>query len=468
MGNAVSDKLLKNTLIYSIGSFGSKILSFLLLPLFSLYLSTVEMGQYDLILTFTMLVTPVVTLQLSDAIYRWLIAEDKKAGTEAKVISSALLMFMLACLVMLLLVVGINYFYPQPYLVETLLLLVTSSLFYILQQALRGLELTQKFALSGILYSFLLLLFSVIGLWLLSDKLFAVLIGMIAANLVVVLIILFRWQVSVYLSWSSIDRQLLKPMLMYALPLVPNAVSWWLMTMANKYIIFQQIDTAANGIYAVSSRLPSILMIVFSLFLLAWQDVILKNDNGDYRQVTTETFAQLSKFMFSIGLIFISISEPLIHYLFAKQFYSAWQYMPLLVLATVFTSFCAFLGTAYQQKKNTLKILTTTLLGAVINIVISFCLMAKIGLFAAALGTLVSFIVVFLIRQQDVKSFYPVQLAWKFFWFPLGLSLVYCYLVNLNQLTINFVLLAIALVMFFILNQRLVGKVWKKITERVL
>ncbi len=130
-------------------------------------------------------------------------------------------------------------------------------------------------------------------------------------------------------------------MLSYS-PLVPNAVSWWLMTMANKYIIFQQLNTAANGIYAVSSRLPSILMIIFSLFLLAWQDVILKDDKADYREITTNTFSQLSKFMFSIGLIFISISEPLIHYLFSSQFYEAWQYMPILVLATIFTSFCAF------------------------------------------------------------------------------------------------------------------------------
>ena len=48
MSNAIGDKLLKNTLIYSIGSFGSKILSFLLLPLFSLYLTTVEMGQFNI------------------------------------------------------------------------------------------------------------------------------------------------------------------------------------------------------------------------------------------------------------------------------------------------------------------------------------------------------------------------------------------------------------------------------------
>ncbi len=78
MSNTIGDKLIKNTLIYSIGSFGSKNLSFLLLPLFSLYLTTVEMGQYDLILTFVLLVTPLITLQLSDAIYRWLIATDKK------------------------------------------------------------------------------------------------------------------------------------------------------------------------------------------------------------------------------------------------------------------------------------------------------------------------------------------------------------------------------------------------------
>ena len=467
MSNTIGDKLIKNTLIYSIGSFGSKILSFLLLPLFSLYLTTVEMGQYDLILTFVLLVTPLITLQLSDAIYRWLIATDKTSSAE-QVITTALSLFLVATIITFIVVGIVVYFEPQPYVLETMLFLFFSALFFILQQVLRGLGLTQKFALIGILYSLLLLLFSLVFLWGCNNKLQAVLLAMIVANIVVNIIILWRWKIYHYLSGKYIDKKLIIPMLSYSLPLVPNAVSWWLMTMANKYIILQQLNTAANGIYAVSSRLPSILMIVFSLFLLAWQDVILKDDKADYREITTNTFSQLSKFMFSVGLIFISISEPLIHYLFSSQFYEAWQYMPILVLATIFTSFCAFLGTAYQQKKNTLKILTTTIVGAVVNIIMSYFLIEYIGLFAAALGTLFSFIVVFIIRQQDVKSFYPVVLTVKSFWLPFILSLVYCYLVSLNQMYINWSLFVISLIISLLLNQQLLGKILQKLKGRIL
>ncbi|MGG7153562.1 oligosaccharide flippase family protein, partial [Clostridium neonatale] len=69
--------LLKNTLIYAIGNFGSKMLTFLLLPLYTYYLTTSEYGYFDLVLSTITLCIPIITLQVNDGMYRDLLDCNK-------------------------------------------------------------------------------------------------------------------------------------------------------------------------------------------------------------------------------------------------------------------------------------------------------------------------------------------------------------------------------------------------------
>ena len=57
--------LLEGICIYGIGMFGTKILVFLIVPLYTYYISTEDMGVYDLLISTVNLLTPIVTLQIS-------------------------------------------------------------------------------------------------------------------------------------------------------------------------------------------------------------------------------------------------------------------------------------------------------------------------------------------------------------------------------------------------------------------
>ena len=71
-------KLINSTIIYSIGNFSSKLLIFLLLPLYTLYLSKEEFGVYDILLTTIYLLIPILSFQISQSLYRWIIYSDNK------------------------------------------------------------------------------------------------------------------------------------------------------------------------------------------------------------------------------------------------------------------------------------------------------------------------------------------------------------------------------------------------------
>ena len=74
-------RLFKTTIIYFIGTFGSKLLVFFLMPLYSAYLSTEQFGTVNLITNIVPLVGPVFTLQVTETIFRFLCTskgEDEK------------------------------------------------------------------------------------------------------------------------------------------------------------------------------------------------------------------------------------------------------------------------------------------------------------------------------------------------------------------------------------------------------
>lgn len=77
-----SSKLAKNTAIYAIGNFGTKILSYVMVLVYSYYITPEELGYYDVVLTTISMIQPLVIFQLNDGVFRFLI-ESKKEQNKA-------------------------------------------------------------------------------------------------------------------------------------------------------------------------------------------------------------------------------------------------------------------------------------------------------------------------------------------------------------------------------------------------
>ena len=69
-------KLGINVVLMSISSFGSKLLTFFLVPLYTSYLTTAEYGVSDLITTTTSLLAPIFTATIGEAVLRYALEKD--------------------------------------------------------------------------------------------------------------------------------------------------------------------------------------------------------------------------------------------------------------------------------------------------------------------------------------------------------------------------------------------------------
>ncbi|EFK35853.1 MATE efflux family protein [Chryseobacterium gleum] len=400
ISSLVKKKMFKETLTYSIGSFGSKILSFLLVPFYTYFLTKKELGEYDLLLTTISLFAPLVSLQISDATYRWLIDKEYISETEkAKIMTNSIITLCIGYLIFCLgfsVYIFFNSFQYQGYFI---VLIFLNCLLPLLQSILRGQGDTRQFAINGILTTFLIVVFNVIFIYLLKLNVEGVFIANILAYTVACILILYKVRIIQYFKFKYWDPKLIKSMASYSLPLIPNLMSWWAISSASKFIILHYMGPEGNGLYAVASRFPALLLVINSVLLLPLQDRILKEQDD-------VTFNRLlGKFIvFEMALAFIlGILSPLMtKILVSKEYFDTWQYMPYLYLGVGFNAIAGFLGLKYQKEKNTLKITLTTLLGAVVSIVLSIILIQYIGLQGISISFLLGFLVVLLVRYIDI------------------------------------------------------------------
>ena len=86
-----------------------------------------------------------------------------------------------------------------------------------------------------------------------------------------------------------------------------------------------------------------------------------------------------------------------------KSYYDSWQFIPFLMLATVYSCFVVFLGNIYLAEKRSVSTLLTTLLGAVLNLILNYPLIKLYGPNGAAIATCVSYFAVYAVRAIDIK-----------------------------------------------------------------
>lgn len=402
--------LLNNTLIYTIGNFGSKILTFALLPLYSYYLNKSEFGSYDLIITTITLGVPIVSFQFSDAIFRWLINHEKENNNKIIVVSNGLIVLLFSLIVSILVYLVVVSIYPIQNAFLVYILFLVSIIYPVIQQIIRGLSLNKLFAFSGVLYSFFLLLSTLIFVVILNLELKGLILASIFANFFAILFLVFKGKILVYFTINKISFQEIKIMFAYSWPLIPNTISWWLVNSANKYLILYYLGTDNNGIFGLANRFPALLVMINSIFMLAWQESAITNFDNEDRQ---KYFSKIIDGLFWIQIVASSLfaisSEWIVKYFISSEFYESWQLMPFLFFGVAFSTFAGFYGTFYLSAKKTKGALYSSVLGGVINVTICYLFIQKFGLQIVSIATFIGYFVLFVFRVFHSKNMVQIN-----------------------------------------------------------
>ena len=396
-------KLVKNTAIFAIGSFSTKILNFLIVPLYTYVLTTEEYGRIDLFTTTISFVLPVITLSIQEAMIRYILGKELDEKT---VVSNCWAVYVVGSLISICL-------YPMYKLyfkTSALALVFTSSLLLqsfntMFEHYLRCIGKNVAYTVKGILGTIVTLSLNVVFLlgfrWGMMGYLYASVISQIV-GVIYLLTIGKLWR---RLTVRYVKRDILKKMISFSIPLIPNSLMWWIMSAGDKYIINYFLGDSANGLYSLALKIPTIITLFYSIFFQAWQMSAIEENNSESRKRFYENVFKLTNALLA-GLIVCIIAgvKPLYVLVMSDRFSPAWIYVPVLCVSTAFNCQASFFGVVYTTSEKTSKAFITTALGAAINLCFNFLLIRPLGLQGVAIGTCLGYVVVCLIRANDTKK----------------------------------------------------------------
>ena len=403
-------RLVSNTMIFAIGTFSSKLLTFFLTRLYTAVLAQAEYGITDLIQQSGNLLLPLVTLGMTNAVVRF--GLDK--GVRKNDVFTTGLLSLAGGFVVLLAIS------PALGMIELLsgrvwllcLFVLMSSLRSLCAQFVRADNRIKLFAIDGILSTVTTILFNVLYLVVLDLGVFGYIFSIVCSDALSVVFLFTMARLHRFVRFRGLDRSVSRAMLKYAIPMIPNTVLWWITNVSDRYIVTAVWGEEYNGLYAAAYKIPSLIMLASGIFMDAWQ-ISAVTEEKERDTFYTRITSMYSAFLFVMASVIIVFTRVSPHILFDPGYYEAWRYIPLLVIAMVFTCMVNFLGSIYMVEKKSIRSLVTAAISAIINILLNLWWIPVYGVNGAAAATLVCYLVVFVIRLLDTRRY--IRIRWNRF-----------------------------------------------------
>ena len=452
----------KNTAIFAIGSFGSKAISFFMLPIFTRVLTQADYGKIDIISTSISLLLPLLTLNIVEAVFRFTL--DKGSLEEKQAIFTSALTVGTAGFLCLLFFIPVfmHFGFSGQLLLAFLILFLTDIIHGITKVLIRAEQRLKLFAVSDIIQTAVFASTGILLVAFFRMGIIGYLISQITAVAVSTAILFLFGSVVKYIAPSALKVVQIKVMIKYSLPLVPNTLAWWIISASDRYMLAFFAGFSSTGIYAVAHKFPVLLSVLNGVFYQAWQISSIDQFNSpDRKQFYSNIFRALSTLMFLGTIAFAIILRPFIIVMTGEGFQEAWRFVPFLILGTVFHSFSQFFGVGYLAAKKTGGAFRTSGIGAAANIGVNLLLIPLIGIQAASISTAIAFFIMWIARLIETRKYFSISINWVRLSIEISLVLVSLMMVYCGS--IGTLIQIACLVVFITLEGKSIGVVLKKV-----
>ena len=403
-----------NTVIFAIGTFGSKILTLFLTRLYTTYMGADILGSKELIEASAAFMIPVFSFSMADAILRF--GLDKEYD-KRQVFSTSIVVQLFGLFVMLLLS---PLFSLIPFIkgyTPWLMLYVCTSVFRLTcANFIRAKGYVKLFAFDGMLATLTLFIFNIIFISKLDLGIKGFMIAMILSDFCSGL---FLWKLAglgKYFSLAYADKDMIHSMVRFSLPLIPTAVMWTITGFSDR-ILIKYVDGPAGktgdtavGLYTAASKIPNLISMVSTIFFQAWNmSAITEHGNKGEGKFYATVYSAYQSIMYIASAFLILLVQPvsriLLNYNNHPEYSKAYVYTPVLVLSVLMMCFNLFFSSIYTASKHTKNSFWTSLVSMVLNVVLNVILIKKFGVHGAVAASFISYLACYLIRVVDARRY---------------------------------------------------------------
>jgi O-antigen/teichoic acid export membrane protein len=412
---------LKDTLIYSLGNFSTKIVGLILIPLYTSELSVEEYGILSILEVTIQVLVSSFSVSVYQAFNRWYWDKNYSERRNSIFFTSLMFVILASSVMMILLVVFSNALSgllmestKHGYLIQIMGL---SAAFQIIARIPLSLMLLERkaslFSISNILKLIISLFFTIYFIVYLDKNVEAIfeaqVIGFIAFFIFTGKFIYRRIKI-------RIEAQILKEMLIYSYPLMFSSVAGILLTVVDRYTIRFIGNLNEVGIYSLGFKIANVLKILIINSLLnalnPYKFRIM--DQPDRKRFYSKSLTY-SLFIFVLFLMGISFFGKELVMLLARkeEYWTAYHIIPILCFAQLFELLrrSVIFGLVLKKKSKIISVITVFVSG--MNIMVNIFFIYLWGSIGAAIATLVAQILFFYLIDDYAQKYSYIPYEYK-------------------------------------------------------
>ncbi len=462
--------LLNNVFLFTIANFGTKILSFLFVGVYTAALTTSEYGIVALITTTASFISPFISLNIYSAIQRFA-ADDNYDRKKVVTVSMYCGLFSTAALLVVVgIIASLHIFnWSRYYYIFLIIDVLASNLFECCLAFCRAIDKVKAVVAASLISTIVTIssniLFLIVFKWGIKGYLISILNGILIPSI----FLFFAGGIYKYISVALPDREVATRMLRFSIPLIFNGLAWLIVSGADRFFIARMIGDDANGVYTVSAKIPDILQTLLNVFNQAWGLTILREINGD-KQESAKFFSKIYMLLNAVVLIgatFVVIMViPFATFLFKGEFFVAWRYSGLLLVATAMNGISSTLGGVFDYAGDTKPYAYSTVVAAICNMALNALLIPSFGIMGAVIATDISFFTIWAVRYFLSRKHMKLQID--------HVRLLFCYGLLLAQIVLSllgdhhYILQAVIIVTITFTLREYIVSIWQNIVVKLL
>ncbi len=449
--------LIVDVFFFGIGTIGSKLIMFLLLPIYTNALSTEEYGVADLVFSCSEILRPFISLAIYNALQRYGLSKE---CDKDEVFKCASLIFIAGSIFSIIItplfgVYGVVNDWKWYLTAYAIAVFAQKNIFVYTKIS----DNNKLYALMSILQAVVLAISNILLLIIWNHGIEGYLLSNIIAPVIVIAWGFFASGAYNGLKGSRLNFSLMRDMIRYSLPFIINDISWWLIHSSDKYMIERMMDKNSLGLYAAATKIPLLVSVIASIFSQAWDiSVVREYERDNDKEYYERIFRFFIILVSGICLMIICIIKPFMGIYVGEKFVDSWRYVPLLISAEVFYTLDIFSISFFAAMKKSQTIMWPTIIGSLINVILNYILISRIGIWGAIVGTWIAYLFMMLVHYYILKKMSDLKV--DFF-----LLITNCTLILVESLLIGrnfhiFLASVCGTVMYLIVNRKHIISLW--------
>lgn len=452
--------LVKNTMIITIGKICTQLITFFLLPVYTALLSTEEYGTVDLLNTLVSLLLPIVTFQIEQALFRHLVDNRDNEQEIKNTITTTLVTITLQVLLYLIIFAVIAPIIENKYKYFLATNVVASIFSSIMLQISRGLGDNKQYAIGSFITALVTVLLNVLFIVFFKWGAYGMLTATLVGNVICSVYLFMVKKVHKYLDIKLYSKKLLKKLWKYSLPLIPNAISWWIFNSSDRIIVSSFLGIGANGVLSAAYKFSNVYITIYNIFNMTWTESaalhIKDEDNSQFFSKIIDTTLRLFTALCFGIIAFMPFIFPI---MINDKFGQAYDQISILMLSSLFNVVVGLISVIYIAEKDTKAVAKTSIIAAITNIIVNLGLIKFIGLYAASISTLVAYMTMAIYRLVDVKKYIKIELNKKFIISAIAMMIIILVSYYINNLYLSIVMIFIVCLYAWITNRNSINTI---------